>query len=219
MEMAKSLQQQAYEHLKDLIYQDFFSYDQIYSETRVAKEMGISRTPMRDAIHRLSQEHFLDIIPSKGFCLHQMNRQDIQETFQIRSAIEGYCTYLITKEYTGKRAKFLFQRLRENLAQQRELLSTARSVKKFVSVDNAFHLEIVQYSKNQTLCDLFQSFLYRIQRLAILSLSHEGRMEETVKEHEDILSAMEQGRLNDIYSVTMIHMEKPKGLNLNDIRE
>ena len=89
MEMAKSLQQQAYEHLKDLIYQDFFSYDQIYSETRVAKEMGISRTPMRDAIHRLSQEHFLDIIPSKGFCLHQMNRQDIQETFQVRSAIEG----------------------------------------------------------------------------------------------------------------------------------
>ena len=45
METAKSLQQQAYEHLKDLIYQDFFSYDQIYSETRVAKEMGISRTP------------------------------------------------------------------------------------------------------------------------------------------------------------------------------
>ena len=219
MEMAKSLQQQAYEHLKDLIYQDFFSYDQIYSETRVAKEMGISRTPMRDAIHRLSQEHFLDIIPSKGFCLHQMNRQDIQETFQVRSAIEGCCTYLITKEYTGKQAKFLFQRLRENLAQQKELLSTARSVKKFVSIDNTFHLAIVQYSKNQTLCDLFQSFLYRIQRLAILSLSHEGRMEETVKEHENILSAMEQGRLSDIYSVTMIHMEKPKGLNLDDIKE
>ena len=105
METSKPLQQQAYEHLKGLIYQDFFSYDQIYSETKVAKEMGISRTPMRDAIHRLSQERFLDIIPSKGFCLHQMNRQDIQETFQVRSAIEGYCTYLITKDFKMEPAK------------------------------------------------------------------------------------------------------------------
>lgn len=219
MEMAKSLQQQAYEHLKSLIYQDFFSYDQIYSETKVAKEMGISRTPMRDAIHRLSQEHFLDIIPSKGFCLHQMNRQDIQETFQVRSAIEGYCTYLITKEYKEKKAESLFKKLRENLEKQKSFLLASGTIKNFVSIDNSFHLAIVQYSNNYTLCDLFQSFLYRIQRLAILSLSHQGRMEETIKEHEDILFAMQQGRLNDIYSITMLHMEKPKGLNLNDIKK
>lgn len=219
METAKSLQQQAYEHLKSLIYQDFFSYDQIYSETKVAKEMGISRTPMRDAIHRLSQEHFLDIIPSKGFCLHQMNRQDIQETFQVRSAIEGYCTYLITKEYKEKKAEFLFKQLQENLEKQKNFLLTSGTIKNFVSIDNSFHLAIVQYSNNYTLCDLFQSFLYRIQRLAILSLSHQGRMEETIKEHEDILFAMQHGRLNDIYSITMLHMEKPKGLNLNDIKK
>lgn len=219
METAKSLQQQAYEHLKDLIYQDFFSYDQIYSETKVAKEMGISRTPMRDAIHRLSQEHFLDIIPSKGFCLHQMNRQDIQETFQVRSAIEGYCTYLITKDFKLERAASLFAQLRKNLDQQKEILLSSKSVKAFVSIDNAFHLAIVQYSDNHTLYDLFQSFLYRIQRLATLSLSHEGRMKETIQEHEDILCAMEQGHINDIYSITMLHMEKPKGLNLDDIRQ
>ena len=219
METSKPLQQQAYEHLKGLIYQDYFSYDQIYSETKVAKEMGISRTPMRDAIHRLSQERFLDIIPSKGFCLHQMNRQDIQETFQVRSAIEGYCTYLITKDFKMERAVSLFAQLHENLNRQKELLHTTKSVKDFVSIDNAFHLAIVQYAENHTLCDLFQSFLYRIQRLAILSLAHEGRMEETIQEHENILGAMEQGCINDIYSITMLHMEKPKGLNLDDIRQ
>ena len=95
----KPLQTKAYEYIKECILKNSFDYDTIYSETKMAQEIGVSRTPMRDALHRLAQERYIDIIPSKGFRIHQMTRQDIIETFQIRSAIEGYCTLQITKEY------------------------------------------------------------------------------------------------------------------------
>ena len=88
------LQLVAYEHLKDMILNDTFDYGVVYSETKLSKEIGVSRTPLRDAIQRLVQEKYIDIIPSKGFQLHQMDEKDIIETYQFRSALEGilYCT-------------------------------------------------------------------------------------------------------------------------------
>ena len=82
------LNEQAYNYLQKLILENHFSYQEVYSETKLSKELGISRTPLRDAVHRLAQEGYIDIIPSKGFMLHQMNRKDVNETFQVRSALE-----------------------------------------------------------------------------------------------------------------------------------
>ncbi len=217
MNTFKPLQQKAYEYLKELIFSDSLSYSQVYSETKVAKELGISRTPMRDAIHRLAQERYIDIIPSKGFCLHQMDRQDIQETFQVRSAIEGYCTYLIAGDCRSPKAQNLFKRLEALLDTQKEILNTSQSIPDFVKLDNQFHLEIVGYSENHTLIELFQSYLYQIRRLAFLSLAHEGRMQDTLWEHTQILEHMKYGNTSQIYRITMLHMEKPKGINLDDL--
>ena len=61
------LNEQAYNYLQKLIMENHFSYQEVYSETKLSKELGISRTPLRDAVHRLAQEGYIDIIPSKGF--------------------------------------------------------------------------------------------------------------------------------------------------------
>ena len=92
-----TLNEQAYEHLKKMITEDQLSYQEIYSETKLSRELGISRTPFRDAIHRLVQEGYIDIIPSKGFRLHQLTKKDVVETFQVRSALETYCAMEITR--------------------------------------------------------------------------------------------------------------------------
>ena len=93
------LNEQAYKHLQKLILENQLSYHEIYSETKLSKEIGISRTPFRDAIHRLAQEGYIDIIPNKGFMLHQLTKQDVNETFQVRSALESYCTFQICKDF------------------------------------------------------------------------------------------------------------------------
>ena len=99
------LNEQAYQHLQNFIITNRLSYQEIYSETKLSKELGISRTPFRDAIHRLAQEGYIDIIPSKGFMLHQLSRKDVNETFQVRSALESYCTLQISKTIQSRNAK------------------------------------------------------------------------------------------------------------------
>lgn len=214
--MVKPLQAKAYEYIKKLILKDSFAYDTIYSETKISGEIGVSRTPMRDALQRLAQERYIDIIPSKGFCLHQMTAQDIIETFQIRSAIEGYCTAQITKDFQEEASQKLFHELDYLLEKQKNILKESQDISNFVEYDNQFHIEIVSSLNNQTFNELFGSYLFQIKRLAILSLGHPKRMEETVAEHTAILQAMKSGNLTEIYSITMKHMETPKGINLSD---
>ena len=74
----KPLQKVAYDHIKELVLSDSLSFNHIYSETSIAQDIGISRTPVRDALHFLSQEGLVDILPSKGFVL-QIGRASCRE--------------------------------------------------------------------------------------------------------------------------------------------
>lgn len=215
--MTKPLQSKAYDYIKECILNDYFAYDTIYSETKIAKEISVSRTPMRDALHRLAQERYIDIIPSKGFCIHQMTQQDVVETYQIRSAIEGYCTLQITKDHQTPQAQALFTALEGLLSKQEAIFQSTQDIAEFVAYDNKFHTKIVAYMNNETFNALFGSYLFQIKRLAMLSLAHPGRMEETLREHAALLKTMQAGNVSDIYFVTMRHMETPEGMNLSDL--
>ena len=80
----KPLQDIAYDYLRDMIYSRMLSFDQIYSETGMAKQLEISRTPMREALTRLNRERYIDIIPNRGFQLHKPTEADVNEAFHIR---------------------------------------------------------------------------------------------------------------------------------------
>lgn len=211
------LNEQAYLHLKNLIVTSHFSYQEIYSETKLSKEIGISRTPFRDAVHRLAQEGYIDIIPSKGFMLHQLTRKDVDETFQVRSALECYCTLQITKEADTKKAKRLFKELDFIMENLKEILDTDKSIEDFSEYDFEFHTKIVNYIGNEQFHSIFETFMYRMKKLASLSLAHEGRMKDTYEEHLAILNTMKSGDMEHIYEITLRHMETPRGINLEDL--
>ncbi len=212
-----SLNEQAYEHLKSLIASQKLSYNTIYSETRLSKELGISRTPFRDAVHRLVQEGYIDIIPSKGFQLHKLSKKDVIETFQIRSALEGYCTVEITKNISTAKAKKLLTELEKLMQNMEQIMYTSHSIENFIEYDFQFHKKIICYIGNSQFSSIFDSYMYRMQRLAALSLAHKNRMEDTCREHTAIFHAMSVGNVEEVYEVTLKHMNTPKGINLEDL--
>ena len=212
-----TLNEQAYEHLKKMITEDQLSYQEIYSETKLSRELGISRTPFRDAIHRLVQEGYIDIIPSKGFRLHHLTRQDVVETFQVRSALECYCTAEIAHTHTSRKAKRLFRELHFLMDEMQEILETTQAIQDFCTYDFQFHTAVIGYLENEQFSAIFDTFMYRMQRLAHMSLSHPGRMEDTYNEHLAILEAMEAGDTAHIYDITLRHMDVPRGINLEDL--
>lgn len=211
------LNQQAYEHILDLIITNQLEEQTIYSETKLSKKLGISRTPLRDAIQRLAQEGYIDIIPSKGFALHQLTKKDVTETFQVRSALECYCTLQITKKHTSPEAQALFNDLSEILEHLKEIKETTHDLKEFIDYDFQFHEKIIRYVNNEQFFSLFVTYSYRMKRFAQLSLSHERRMEDTYDEHMAILSTMKNGDVNNILEVTLRHMDNPYEINMGDV--
>ena len=83
----------------------------IYSETRLARELSISRTPIRDALNRLSRERYIDILPNKGFQLHKPDENDVREAYHVRLMIECYCGEILAREYSTEGAREAVDRM------------------------------------------------------------------------------------------------------------
>ncbi|GAA0281827.1 GntR family transcriptional regulator [Muricomes sp. OA1] len=214
-----SLNQHAYNHLKKLITTQQLSADKIYSETKLANSLGISRTPFHHAMLRLVQEGYIDILPSKGFCIHQLTNQEIIETIQTRLALEAYSATIITSHYTQPKAKELFKILHQKTDFMLSIYNTTQSVAEFLDHDFSFHLEIIKYIENEEFILLFNKYLYRMLKLATLSFARPGRMLQAYKEHISILETMEKGDIEHIYAITLKHKNIPDKINpeKNDI--
>ena len=215
MDHKKSLQLQAYEYIKNMVLEGKMQQNEIYSETKIAKELGISRTPVRDAIQYLSQERYIDILPNKGFRLHTMKMQDVIDTKQIRTAIEGYCARQIAKSNLQKDTEAVFSILQNCLEKQKQAVQQ-ESIQLFFDADILFHVTIIEYVNNQELTHLFHSYMYRMRNFALHSLNCPGRMEKAYEEHVKIFENMKCGDAIQTYESVVWHMESPRDISIDD---
>ncbi len=213
----KVLQKEAYQYIKDRILDGTMDHNSIYSESKIALEIGISRTPVRDAVHRLFQEGLVDIIPNKGFSLHKMTSQDVLETYDVRSAIEGYCSRKAALEIQSEAARTLVSQLKESLQRQQEIYDTTKDVSLFAEADQNFHRLLVSYSRNETFIEIFSQYMYKIKKLACYSLSKDDRMEHTLLEHRQIFHEICSGNAQGAYDATLFHMKAPMDINMESV--
>lgn len=213
----KILQTQAYQYIRERILDGRLTFQQTYSESKLAREIGISRTPVRDAVHRLYQEGLIDIIPNKGFILHRITRQDVMETYEIRSAIEGYCARKFAQSRASASTGQLLSEMQASLDRQKNIFAGSRDVNLFAEEDQNFHYILVSHSENDAFTEIFGQYMYKIKKLACYSLSKEGRMEQTLQEHEQIVQTIRDGDCQAAYDAMLQHMRAPLDFNLESI--
>ena len=184
------LNEQAYQHLQNLILKSQFSYHKIYSKTKLAKELGISRTPFRDAIHRLAQEGYIDIIPNKGFQLHQLTKEDIYETLQIRSALESYCTFQICKDSDSPKAYKLFKELNKTMEKMNNIISSSHSIDDFCKYDFQFHTQIIKYLENEQFSSIFATLMYQINAFFFVKFPYSSIVPQSANRLPQHMSAV-----------------------------
>lgn len=214
MKENRMLQDQAYNYLIEMIKQGDLEKDRIYSIKKMADEIGISRTPLRDAVMRLDQERYIDVMPSKGFRLHKMEASDIEETYQIRNAIESYCMKQLARNVTTERGHEYYYKLVGKVNSQKEIMDTTKDPEAFGRKDYEFHRSIVQYVGNESMLEIYRRFMYRIFWLNVQSFTRKGRMEETWEEHSLILKLIGEGRDGELEPVLEDHLEIPRLINL-----
>ena len=157
----KALNTLAYEHLRKMIYGSELEFNKVYSETKLADQLSISRTPIRDALNRLAQERYIDILPNRGFRLHTPT-QDIYEAFHVRMMIESYCAKNVSRHYPETAARTTIARMEDAMDMQRNLLEddTAYSLSQFWLDDLAFHKATLEYLNIPSVIAQYESFMY-----------------------------------------------------------
>lgn len=209
MQLMSSLQLEAYNYIKNLILTHKLDANTLYSETKLSKELGISRTPMREALQCLSQDGYITVIPSKGFRIRQLSQKDMKETIQIRCAIEGFCTQCLANEYNTPKGQRTIEKLEEILNKQKEAIKLDDDYESFINYDHEFHLLLVNYIENEEINHMFQRLMYLIRLTTQSALQVDGRSIGTVDEHEEYFKMLKAGNGNEAYRILISHLMMP----------
>ena len=154
------LQQQAYDTIKSSILSGEMEPNRLYSETKLSAQIGISRTPVREALQCLSQDGYITVIPSKGFMIRQLNDKDMKDSIEIRCAIEGFCTNMVASQIDTEKGRQLLHSLEQTLSDMEESLENGVQLEHFIDSDHQFHLLLVGYMENDEFNQIFQRLLY-----------------------------------------------------------
>jgi DNA-binding GntR family transcriptional regulator len=207
MEKYNPLQNTAYEYLKKNIFLGRLKSGCFYSETKIAKEIGLSRTPMREALQQLQRNKLVEIIPSKGFRIWKMSKKDVMEIYQVRAAIEGYAAIQIAKGRSSAAGEKVIKTLQKIHTKQTVLLKTPFNIDAFTKMDQHFHETMVTYLQNFSLSELFNSLFYRIRAICISTFQSPNRPIEALQEHRAIIDSLCAGKDKLAYDAVLHHVE------------
>ena len=214
----RPLQAVAYARLRDMIQDGGLAFGVIYSETRLAAEFSISRTPMRDALIRLKNERYIDILPNRGFCLHKPTREDIIEAYHVRTAIETHCAGLIAGEYTSDRAQETISSMQYFAESQRRMCGREdMNLKDFWELDMQFHGALIDYPGVSAFRQEFDSYMHFFAAHYVDSYRSLGRDVSTASEHDALLSALQQGDEASARSAVQRHMDETLQITLQNM--
>jgi DNA-binding GntR family transcriptional regulator len=182
-----SLVNQAYKELKRIILEYRVPAGGKLNEGELAAGLGISRTPVREAINRLEKEGLVQIFPQRGAFVVRFSEKDVFELFLIRENLEGLAAYLAAERINEDD----LARLESCLKDFKEPFSE-KDVQRYAKEDFKFHQTIIAVSEAQRLIKMI-STLYdhiRIFRLTTLGLSN--RMKTSLAEHQLLIEAFQR---------------------------
>lgn len=196
----KPLRDIVFESLREAIMGGALKPGERLMETQLAEELGVSRTPVREAIRKLELEKFVVMIPRKGAYVAGVSLKDISEVFEIRSALEGLAANLaaerITDDELEQMERVLFYRSDDE----------AVDLEQLVKSDTDFHALVYQASRNERLIHILANLREQIQRFRATSLAVPGRMKLAVDEHRMIVEALRNHNSEEAQALAIAHI-------------
>jgi DNA-binding GntR family transcriptional regulator len=181
-----SLSQQAYERIKHKIVSLELSPGSVIDENNLQIELGLGRTPIREALKRLSLEKLVVIIPRRGMFVTDIGIADLQQIFEVRVPMEGLAARLAARRGTGMD----WAKMERVLA---EIPRDAVDNESHINADEACHLIIYEAAENAFLKDILTTHYALSLRLWYYFLPKIGDMRHEVMEHLSVLKALKAG--------------------------
>lgn len=200
-----SIRERVYKVIRDDILTGRLSPGERMVETRLAKQIKTSRTPVREALHMLEREGLLDSIPRVGYKVKNIKWEELEEICEIRKVNEILAARWAMKRITPKELKAL----EDNLAlSEKEIISGNTGL--FFERDGSFHDILVRASGSERLMELCQMLRRHMLRYRIKSLHLKETALNAINGHRQILKAIREKDMKQVESAVNRHLDFAK---------
>ena len=183
-------------------------------ENQLAEQLRVSRTPVREAIRKLEQEGFVVMVPRRGTYVADLSIRDINEVFEIRTALEVLAAGLAAERMTEEDLEKL-ERLLVEIGELIDLEATA----KLVEADCRFHDILYSATHNKTLANIINNLREKFTPFRAISYAYPGRAKRSLEEHRRLVEALAERNPVLAQQVARKHMEKAEQTLLQHMSE
>ncbi|WP_256369537.1 GntR family transcriptional regulator [Moorella sp. E306M] len=182
--------QRVYEEIKEAIINNTIKPGTMIQERVLAEKLGVSRTPVREALRRLNSEGLIELIPGKGATVTKITIEDIREIMQVREPLECLAVKLAAERIQPQDIKYL----EDMIANWDKEINCSDQInfQSFSTKDIAFHEYIVEIAGNKRLASILNMLRDQIRRITFLTQDNKARIETSFPQHLKILEALKQ---------------------------
>jgi DNA-binding GntR family transcriptional regulator len=189
-------------HVRDRVFSGEFADGTMLSEKQIATELGVSRTPVREAFVQLETQGFLRLYPKRGALVVPMSREDLEAVIETRWVVERHGIERAVAQHDAAAIAAMHA-----VCDEQQRLLDAGDLNGFADVDREFHRVAVAATANPILIALYDSLRDRQQRMVRGMVHGERALAETVlAEHRAILAAVEAGKASKALRLLEAHL-------------
>lgn len=199
-----TVKRQVYQIIRDSICNGTYPPGTRLQEIELAKQLGVSRSPVREALKQLVSEGLTTEYPNKGVFVKTHSARDISEILDMRLLLESYAI-LHTESVTEADQKQL-----KKIIAVLEKAYGANDLNTYIKYDTTLHEKIVSLCGNSLLREMYDRTYMLIMQFRVYSLTSEKRFEESVSEHREIVQNILDGHLKKAVQIEEIHLTRAR---------
>lgn len=185
MEENHSLSNRVFHRLQEDILSGKYAVDEELKEKTIGEELGVSRTPVREALRQLELQGLVTITPNKGAHVVGFSKQDLNDIYEIRSVLEGLCAKWAAAHATPEQIEEL-----EEIVYLTEFHVEKGHSAQVFELDNKFHEKLYEASGSKVLGHVLSDYHHYVQRVRKVTLKSKERSEKSNEEHRMIAKAI-----------------------------
>lgn len=198
-----SLVDDAYRKLKGAIRENEFPPGYQGSEQEIASRLGMSRTPVHEAVIRLQEEGLVRVLPRRGVVVCAISADDMREIYGVIIALEAAAAELLAERAPQERLSTARELEAANKAMENALKKDDLTA--WAKADESFHKLLIEYSGNQRLLRMYHTIMDQSHRARMITLWIRPRPEGSVKEHRAIADAIKRGNPSEARELAKQH--------------
>jgi DNA-binding GntR family transcriptional regulator len=191
----------AYQSIRQWLIDHEFTGGQVLSEADLGRRLGVSRTPVREALHRLEVEGWLVSAPGRGHAVVELDGKDVADVYSVRAVLEG----LAAREAATRITRADLGKLKDLFAAMEDARA-ANDNAQLATLNSQFHQAIAAASTNQYLESMLLDIFDVFERFRPIALKQPGRRDHAAEEHKKLIAAFAQGDAERAASLAAEHV-------------